>query len=608
MTTIRSTDLDFDQIKESLKTYLQQSDQFKDYDFEASGLSNILDVLAYNTHVNGLIANFAINESFITSAQLRPSVVSHAESLGYFPRSRTAAFALLNISVNTGVTTLEPLITLPKYTEFTTSVNDTTYTFRTLEEYSAVSDASGVYTFKNTDGLSSIRVTEGEVKTKTFLVGETEDEQVYVIPDENIDTSTLVINVYDTPTSASFTTYTNVRDIARIEPDSRVYTLREVPNGYYEVTFSDGIVLGVPPQPGNKIIMEYISSSGEEANGADVFSPNSGISISSQPFSFTVSTIAGSSGGTEKESISSIKLNAPISFASQNRLVTADDYRATILSKYSGTVEDCIAWGGNDASPPDYGKVFVSLRFYEGISEDVQTVIKNSIINDLSENLAIMSITTTFEDPEIAYLELGTTFNFNPDLTGDTPQGIENLVNSRVDTFFDDNLRKFGKTFRRSNLLSDIDDISPAILNSKMAVKVQLRLQPRTTVSTNYNLYYPIEIATPDDVNHIVTSTGFVYLGQNCTIRNRLNSTVLQIVNPQGDILKDNVGDYNPTTGRLSLTFFAPESYTGNAIKFSVVPANQSTVTPLRNYIIDLDQSRSFAEANVDYQETRVSL
>lgn len=608
MAIINSSDLDFNNIKESLKTYLQQKEEFADYDFEAAGLSNILDVLAYNTHLNGLLANFSINESFITSAQLRSSVVSHAEALGYFPRSKTASFALVNVSISSGLTTLEPTVLLPAKTQFSTSVDDVTYTFQTLEDYTAIVDDSGVYTFRNSEGRADLTVYEGDIKTKTFLVGDQADDQVYVIPDTNIDTSTLSIKVYDTPTSSTFTTYTNVDSVARVSNTSTVFIVREVPNGYYEVIFSDGNVLGLSPVAGNKIVMEYISSAGPAANGATTFIPQTTVTISDQTFNLTVATSGVSSGGAEKESISSIKLNAPLSFASQQRLVTAEDYRATILSKYSGTIQDVIAWGGNDNTPPQYGKVFVSLQFYDDISSSIQQSIKDSIVNDLSANLAIMSIDTVFEDPQTTYLELGTTFNYNPDLTGETARTIESNVTTSIDNYFSDNLRTFAQVFRRSNLLAVIDDLSPAILNSKMIVKMQQRLEPVLATEVAYTLYFPAEIAAPDDTEYTVETTNFTFSGQVAKIRNQLNSNKLNITTPQGEILKDNVGEYDAEQATITLIGFAPTAYVGNAIKFSVLPANQSTVKPLRNYILDVDFSRSFTQANTDYQQTRVKL
>jgi len=259
MATIQSSDLDFDTIKTSLKNFLKQKSEFTDYDFEASGLSNILDVLAFNTHLNGLVANFGVNESFLSSAQLRSSVVSHAENLGYYPKSKSGSSATITLSVSSTDTSTSSL-TLPKFSGFTADVDGTTFTFRTTEVHTATNDDTGAFSFLTSAGSTSIPITEGTLKTKTFLVGETVDSQVYVIPDENIDTTTITVSVFDTPTSATFTAFTNVNDAIRINTDSTVFILREVPNGYYELTFSDGTVLGKAPAAGNKIVVQYLST------------------------------------------------------------------------------------------------------------------------------------------------------------------------------------------------------------------------------------------------------------------------------------------------------------------------------------------------------------
>ena len=204
VTNIQSTQLDFANIKSSLKTYLAQQPEFADYNFEASGLSNILDVLAYNTHFNGLVANFALNEAFLNTAQLRSSIVSHAEALGYNPRSVTSAIAYLNVSVTITASGRPTTITLPKYTRFNASVDDISYSFYTLEAYTATDDGSGYYQFVTSTGSPSIPVVEGTLKTKTFYVGSSTDRQIYVIPDTTMDTNTVVVNVYTSPTSSDF--------------------------------------------------------------------------------------------------------------------------------------------------------------------------------------------------------------------------------------------------------------------------------------------------------------------------------------------------------------------------------------------------------------------
>ena len=240
-TAIKSSDLDFDQIKSSLKSYFQSQSEFADYDFEGSGLSNILDVLAYNTHVNGLIANMGLNEAFLSSAQLRSSVVTHAENLGYYPRSKTGSSANVSIAVASS-DTLTSTVTLPKNTKFTATLDEVSYTFQTLEDHIATNDGSGNFQFKTSAGSSTLSIKEGTLKTKTFLVGDTTGEQVYIIPDKTIDTTTMTVKVFDTTTSAESTTYVNINDTARINSNSTVYIIREAPNGFYDVIFSDGNV------------------------------------------------------------------------------------------------------------------------------------------------------------------------------------------------------------------------------------------------------------------------------------------------------------------------------------------------------------------------------
>ena len=406
MAIIQSTDLDFTNIKESLKTYLKRQSEFQDYNFEASGLSNIMDVLAYNTHINGLIANFGLNESFLQSAQLRSSVVSHAETLGYYPRSKTASVATVKLQINGTGDTVTSSLELAKGTTFTTSVNEVSYTFQTTEKVTALNDGVGNFTFTTSAGSDNITIKEGTEKTKTFLVGESGDQQVYVIPDVTLDTSTLAVTVFDSPLATSGTTYTDINNQVRINDDSTVFIIREVPNGYYEITFSDGNVLGQSPVAGNKIEITYLSAVGAESNTASVFTAVNQVDVGGVNKDLSVTTVANSSSGAEKESIASIKANAPVAFATQQRLVTAEDYKALINQRYSSVIDDVIAWGGNDNVPPIYGRVYVGLKYKDGTTEDIKSATQGSITAELSDNLGIMSIDTIFTEPEETFLEL----------------------------------------------------------------------------------------------------------------------------------------------------------------------------------------------------------
>ena len=609
-TSVLSTKLDFNNIKNNLKTFLAQQSEFADYDFEGSGLSNILDVLAYNTHYNALTANFALNEAFLSTAQLRSSVVSHAATLGYNPRSRTASRAEVNLSVNlAGVANRPSSIILAAGTQFTSSVEDTTFTFSTLEDYTATDNGDGVYTFLNQSGGSTITIYEGNIKQKTFLVGEVGERQLYVIQDDTIDTTTAAVRVFDTPASENFVTYTPISNAITVNAQSRFYQISEAPNGFYELNFGDGISFGRAPVAGEKIVVSYLSCVGGGANGASSFTPQTTVVVNNQSYTLNVSTVNSAGVGGPRQTIESIRQNAPIAFASQQRLVTAEDYRAVIQSRYA-TVTDAIAWGGEDNVPPDYGKVFVSLVFEDGTTADQQTQVKNSIVQNLSNNLSILSIDTDFKDPTTTFLELILTFNFDPNLTGQTIKATESNVFEIINTYVNDNLKKFDGVFRRSELLAAVDDISPAILNSRVAVKIQQRFVPDLTTRTSYKIYFPVELGAPDpDVNTLTTST-FIFNNKVCSIRNQLNSTKLQIVNSLNEIEVDNIGSYNTLDGTVTITGFLPTGITAGVdyIKVSVKPANESTVRPLRSYILNIDEGPSFATGTVDRQQSDVTL
>ena len=387
-----------------------------------------------------------------------------------------------------------------------------------------------------------------------------------------------------------------------------IYILREAPNGYYEITFSDGNVLGSSPVAGNKIEVQYLQTNGPDANDATVFVADDQIDIGGTDYILTPTLVSRSAGGAEKETIASIKANAPLAFASQQRLVTADDYKALILRNYSAVLDDVTAWGGNDNVPPQYGKVFVSLKFKTNIPEAIQQTTKDSIITQLSDNLAIMSIDTEFSDPTTTYLEIITTFNFDPDLSGNTLQSVEAEVQSTVADYVTTNLNTFDGTFRRSNVLSLVDDISPAVLNSRMDVKIQQRFTPTLALLSDFTINFPVVLADPDDEFYRVTSSRFTFGGRSCILRNQLTSNKLQIVSTAGTVVLDNAGTYSTTNGTVNIRGVTFDAYEGASIKISVTPANQSTIKPLRNYILELDAALSIAQGVIDYQNTEVTL
>ena len=332
------------------------------------------------------------------------------------------------------------------------------------------------------------------------------------------------------------------------------------------------------------------------------------LNVSGNSYPLSATTSSASAGGAFKESIESIRRNAPIAFSSQRRLVTAEDYRAQILTNFGSYLDDVIAWGGHDNVPQVYGRVYAGLKFKSNIDTSTQTQVKDDIVNELSDNLGIMSIDLVFADAITTKLELSTFFNLDPDLTSSTSQSVENQVKTAINSFFNTNLKKFNKVFRRSSLLTEIDALDVAILNSRMDVKMQ-REQPIDVGQTlTYTINFPAAIAQPDDVNRILTTSLFTFNGRTCSIRNVLNSNKLQIVDNDGTIQIDNIGSYDASTGTVSLVGFNPTALQGQLLQVSVIPANQSTIRPLRNFILDIDNVKSIPIAQLDFQNTLVTL
>lgn len=598
-TTIKSTALDFNNIKNNLKQYLAAQSEFTDYNFEASALSNLLDVLAYNTHVNALVANFALNESYLGTAQLRSSLVSLAEGIGYIPDTDTASQAVVNITLDAPDDAgRDADIQLPVGTSFTTNVDDVSYTFQTNDIYFASDDGTGTYEFKTSAGSSEVVLFEGTQKTKTFFVGETTENPVYVIPDTKLDADTVKVKVYESATSSNFTTYNALSAASTINANSTIYILKEAPNGFFEITFGDGVTFGKAPTPGQKIEISYISTNGAVANGAAVFTPTSQFSAGlTSPVNLTVITTTNSVGGDEKETIESIRKNAPFQYATQNRMVTAADYSALILRNYSTLIQDIISWGGEENTKPDFGAVYVSILFEDDVSADTIATTRTGI-RDLAAQLAVISFRIEFEDPVKTFIEVQNFFQFNPNLTTDTLNTVQSNVLEEIQNYFTLNTGKFNQSFRRSNLLSLIDDESPAVLSSRASIKMQQRVTPILNKKNNFTLRFPAAIAIPDDNEFSITSSSFNIGSQTCLLRNRLSSNVLQVVEiTTGDIVVDNVGSYNATTGIVTIAGLEPSSVLGaeDFIKVSCVPANQSAITPTRNEVLEYDANASFA-------------
>jgi hypothetical protein len=595
-TTIKSTALDFTAIKNNLKTFLADKPEFADYNFEASGLSNILDVLAYNTHYNALTANFALNESFLGTAQLRSSLVSLAEGIGYIPDSKTSSKAIVNLSMNlSGVSGRPTIIQIASGFKFNATVDDTDYVFQTQVDLSATDDGAGIYEFKTSTGSEDIDIFEGTSRVKTFLANKSEENAVYVIPDELLDIETAVIRVYESPSSSSFVTYTNLTDATTINANSTLYILKETPNGLFELSFGNGATLGTAPTEGSKITIDYLAVNGSDADTANIFEPQSQVTINGTGYDVTVSTVAKSVGGGDKETIESIRQNAPFQYASQNRMVTAVDYSALVLKNFSTLIKDIKSFGGEDALEPEFGTIFISVLFNDDVGVATETSTKQAIV-DLSEQLSVASFNLKFSDPIKTFIETKVFFQFNQNLTTLSRNTVADNIKTVVRDYFSTSTGKFDQSFRRSNLLTLIDANSPSILSSRMSVKMQRRFTPTLTAVQAHTLRYAAALASPDDENHIIQSTGFKFRNKNCILRNRLGSNKLEVFNlDDTEIIIDNVGDYTGDTVRIVGLQVDEVSGSRLFIKLSAIPANQSVLTPFRQDIVEHDESRSFA-------------
>lgn len=592
-TIIKSTGLDITSIKNNLKESLQNTNEFKDYNFEASGLAALLDVLAYNTHYNALVANYALNESFLPTAQLRSSVVGLAGSIGYIPGSKKSSAGIVQLKVTDNNAPTQ--IVMPSGFSFSSTVENNSYTFQINETLTAdLADAVGnVYTFKSSSGSSNIKIYEGTEKTKVFIAKETSADDIYIIPDESLDIDSVIIKVYPSAFTTTYETYTSIYNATSINSQSTIYVLKEAPNGYFELSFGNGSNLGKAPAAGSKIEVEYLSTVGPAANGARTFIPN----VLLNGLTVNVTTISNSAGGLTKEGIESIRKNAPFLYAAQNRMVTAEDYAAIAQRNFNGYIEQVKAWGGEDNIPARYGSVYLSIDFFDNIDAATKEQVKSDFIN-LAKDISVASFNIEYTDPVTTYIELFTDFQWNPKLTSFSQSEIENQTKTIINNYLTANLGTFDESFRKSILLSQVDISDASILSSKSSVKLQQRFVPDTSLTKDYTLIFPAVIATPTTQSDILSSSTFTYNGKQAYLKNRNNSTIIDIISIEtGKQLLSNVGSVTTDTGEVKLVGFSPSAFVGNYLKITVVPSDESAITPIRNNILEYDSGSSVVRA-----------
>jgi hypothetical protein len=579
-TKISISDLDFDGIKNSLQSYLSAQPEWTDYSFEGSGLSVILNILSYNTHYLSYYLNMCANEMFLDSADRRESIISIAKTLGYTPRSRKSAQALINIVITPpGSPTPPATLTLDKNTGFNSSVNGVTYTFVTLEATTATLTASK-YTFNN------VIIQEGIPYTYKYVVNNTTPVK-YIIPNSGVDTSTLVVRVQDSAESALITTFNLASDLNVLDNNTNAYFLQEVDNSNYEVYFGDGI-LGKLLQDGNIVYLDYVNCNGDAANFANIFTPSGTMSGLIQ-----ITTINAAAGGSERETQDSVRFSAPKNYQTQNRAVTAGDYKTIITREYPN-VSSVAVWGGETNVPPQYGKVFLSLKPVSGYV--ITQLTKQMIVTNILQRRNIVSIIPVVIDPDYIFLMVNSLVKYNAPNTNKTADQIKSLVLTTIHNFALTNIDQFESIFRYTQLTGEIDSTEPSITNNLTQILMKKYFTPRLNITDNYPISFENAI-TPSTLSSsafIDTLDSTYAVGQQYFFDDDGLGTIrtYKFVGPTKTYTKLISGTINYSTGSIVLTNFRPSDVVDVSKTLSIiVQPLVNDIIPVRNNIIVIDDS-----------------
>ena len=582
-TNLNVTELDFADIKNNLKNFLKQQTEFNDYDFEGSGLNVLLDVLAYNTHYNALNAHYSLNESFLDSAQIRGNVVTRAKLLGYTPRSVLSPRATVNIVVtkpNSG--TIPTVLELTKGTKLNTVVSGEEFQFVVLNTQQATLSGS-TWTFNN------VTLVEGTTRELKYRVDNDIENQKFQLSDYDADTSTLRVRVQANEESTAFDVYTKFETLKGVDSTSKVYYLQENPSGYYEVYFGDGVT-GFKPTNNNIVTIDYVTTKGIESNGANSFTMVDDIGTFDN---IAVSLVTAAAGGAEEETMESIRFNAPLTFISQNRAVTADDYAAIIKKEFSN-IDSISTWGGEDNDPPDYGRVYVCIKPL--LAETLTTAEKTNITGAILKGKNVVSITPQIVDPNFTYLELDVSFKYNPNLTDRSSVDLQSVVRDTITDYNFNNLNKFDGVFRHSQLTRNIDNSDPAILNTTVRPRMFQNITPVNNALNNFSLSFSSPFfQSGNSTSFLISSSAFkinnvdhFFGDEPITDSSKRNVIVYKVVNDVNTTVIKSAGEIDVDKGKITLNNFTPDAVT--PIKITVLP-NSLDLGPKRDQLISIDNS-----------------
>jgi hypothetical protein len=579
---LRIDELNFEGIKTNFKRYLQAQDQFRDYNFDGSGMSVLLDMLAYNTYYNSFYMNMVASEAFLTTAQKRNSVVNLANSLNYVPRSTTSASITGTLLLT--VANAPSSVTIPEYTEFNGSIDGVAYKFLNVNSKTIFSNA-GVFS-------DTITLKEGTLITTRYTVVTADADQRFLIPNSRVDTTTLNVTVLNSSVDSTTRTFTPSENLVELNATSLVYFIQETEDGLYELKFGDG-VFGTALSNGNILVIRYLVSNGALANDINALTYADTITNVTAA-TFTAADPA--TGGSARESIAQIKFNAPKSYEAQNRAVTAEDYRALLLAQ--PTVDSVVVWGGEDNDPPTYGKVFIAVKPVTG--SVLTATEKLNLISSVIAPKKILTVQTEIVDPEYIYISISTTVKYDAKKTSLSSDTISNLILDTIKAYNLSDIDKFGTYFRYSKLSRLIDMSEKSILSNVLLAEMRKEIDVQLGIGTRYEINFSNAIDNSTNgrpttsaygVGNKITSNAFSYGGfSNCFLDD--NNGIIRIYRVLGldnIAVSINAGSINYITGKIVLTNFAPTAFNDGTttLKINAVPQDKD-ILPLRNQIISI--------------------
>jgi len=596
--------LDFDAIKSNLKDYLRGQSIFKDYDFEGSGLNIILDLLAYNTHYQAFYANMVANETFLDSAVARPSVASIAKHLGYTPRSAKASRVVVDLNFGDDDDVLasarEGSLAISRGDIFITSINNNSLVFVPLESHRIVVENGEAI-------VRGVTIYEGRLKSTSYVVNINNTNERYRIPAANVDIDTLVVRVQNSSFDSTglIDTWTKATDINNLDSESKVFFIQESINGQYEVYFGDGVI-GKAPDNGNLITIEYLVTSGPGGNGASDFSFAGDIGAG-VPTVVTQTDADGdptrSFGGSIPESITSIRYYAPRNYQAQERAVTAEDYETLLAREYSDQADSFLVWGGEENDPPQYGKVFISMKPKNGtkLSDQEKFSIEQTVLGKRN----LVSIIPTVVNPDYIYIVPNIKVYYDTKRTSVSKSNLELIVRERVALFESENLLKFNRSFRASNFSSYIDEAYAAFTSTSVSFSLQRRVEPLLGRSLNYTIKFDNPILHPiDGYPPVISSTAFGHQDLTSTLAAKPTVTcfmeddgygvlrIYKVIGKDKVIVKENAGTVNYQQGTISLTNFNPLTILPSSTNEILFTAQTSVndINARRNQILIIDK------------------